>query len=178
MFRKQSRINISAMLPHEKNPTFCDIPGHGSCCSVRTIPEPPGNTFSELAVSSVELDLGVDEGVSLNNMASKYLRSCVLLQDWQTGRSAPLVVSERTRIIHALLDTAWHCRCLVIRKISKRVSLNPIVPQCEGFCGGGRAVIQPIPFPETEQILKLTGIPGCGGFSLLGLSTVYALTGS
>lgn len=35
-----------------------------------------------------------------------------------------------------------------------------------GFCGDWRAVIQSKSFPDTDQVLKATGIPGSGGCSL------------
>jgi hypothetical protein len=40
------------------------------------------------------------------------------------------------------------------------------------FRGDGHAVIQPISFPEAEQVLKVTDFTGSGGSSLSGLSTV------
>jgi hypothetical protein len=44
----------------------------------------------------------------------------------------------------------------------------------KGFCGDGRAVIQRNSFPDTEQILKVTGFPGSGGCSLSGPLTVLS----
>jgi hypothetical protein len=42
----------------------------------------------------------------------------------------------------------------------------------KGFCGDGRAVLHPNSDPDTEQILRMKGFPGSGGFSLSGSSIV------
>jgi hypothetical protein len=41
-----------------------------------------------------------------------------------------------------------------------------------GFCGDSRAVTQLNFFPDTEQVLEMTGFPGFGDCSLSGPSTV------
>jgi hypothetical protein len=58
------------------------------------------------------------------------------------------------------------------RQSSKRLSSNRAIPPCDRFSGGGRAVIQPNFFPDTEPAFNVTGCPGDGDCSLRGLSTV------
>jgi hypothetical protein len=49
--------------------------------------------------------------------------------------------------------------------VLKAVFLKSSNPQSDGFCGDGRALIQPKSFHYIVQVLRVTAFPGSGGCS-------------